>query len=223
MAGVWSYLAATYDKDADGRITPEEYTRDEKTFHRLDRDEDGVLTWADFEGPARMDGAIARLVLMRHLRDPAREGPPGSEEVAQAFARMDRNGNGTIERGELDRTLADATPLPGGSPPEVPEGVHVYDSLLVLLDRDGSRDLSLPEVEAFRERMIARAMAERERAEREKAKRASGDGPPQRPEGPAVGEAAPDFTLASQDGARRVTLSDYRGKRPVVLIFGSWT
>ncbi len=37
------------------------------------------------------------------------------------------------------------------------------------------------------------------------------------------GEAAPDFTLEDQDG-KAVTLSDYRGKKTVVLVFyrGYW-
>jgi len=38
-----------------------------------------------------------------------------------------------------------------------------------------------------------------------------------------VGDMAPDFTLKSLDGPQTVTLSDFRGKRPVVLIFGSYT
>lgn len=42
-------------------------------------------------------------------------------------------------------------------------------------------------------------------------------------EGPRLEASAPDFTLASPDGKTRVTLSDYRGKKPVVLIFGSFT
>jgi cytochrome oxidase Cu insertion factor (SCO1/SenC/PrrC family) len=39
----------------------------------------------------------------------------------------------------------------------------------------------------------------------------------------AVGEVAPDFTLADENG-NKVTLSDSRGKRPVVLVFyrGYW-
>jgi len=41
--------------------------------------------------------------------------------------------------------------------------------------------------------------------------------------GPAVGAEAPDFSLTSPDGAKRVTLSDFRGKKPVVLVFGSFT
>jgi cytochrome oxidase Cu insertion factor (SCO1/SenC/PrrC family) len=39
----------------------------------------------------------------------------------------------------------------------------------------------------------------------------------------AAGEVAPDFTLSDQSG-RKVTLSDARGKSPVVLVFyrGYW-
>ena len=37
-------------------------------------------------------------------------------------------------------------------------------------------------------------------------------------EGTEVGQVAPDFTLANQDG-EEVTLSDYRGKQNVVLVF----
>jgi hypothetical protein len=38
------------------------------------------------------------------------------------------------------------------------------------------------------------------------------------------GDFAPDFTLrTTHDRSRRVTLSSYRGQRPVVLVFGSYT
>jgi len=37
------------------------------------------------------------------------------------------------------------------------------------------------------------------------------------------GDQAPDFTLRSLDGKRTATLSDYRGKKPVALVFGSYT
>lgn len=40
---------------------------------------------------------------------------------------------------------------------------------------------------------------------------------------PKVGQTAPDFSLKTSDGTRTVTLSSLRGKRPVVLIFGSFT
>jgi hypothetical protein len=37
------------------------------------------------------------------------------------------------------------------------------------------------------------------------------------------GEPAPDFTLLSKDGQTTLRLSDYRGKKPVILMFGSCT
>src|SRR5262249_55708860 len=42
-------------------------------------------------------------------------------------------------------------------------------------------------------------------------------------EGPKLEAAAPDFSLRSPDEKKTVTLSDCRGKKPVVLIFGSFT
>jgi hypothetical protein len=41
--------------------------------------------------------------------------------------------------------------------------------------------------------------------------------------GPRVGQKAPDFTLRTQDGKGEINLTDYRGDRPAVLIFGSFT
>lgn len=38
-----------------------------------------------------------------------------------------------------------------------------------------------------------------------------------------IGSIAPDFTLTTQDGKGTIRLSDYRGKKPVVLVFGSYT
>ena len=42
-------------------------------------------------------------------------------------------------------------------------------------------------------------------------------------EGPKLGAMAPDFRLKPHDGDKEVSLSDYRGKKPVVLVFGSFT
>jgi hypothetical protein len=39
----------------------------------------------------------------------------------------------------------------------------------------------------------------------------------------SVGDLAPEFTLPLRDHSRAVTLSSYRGKKPVVLVFGSYT
>ncbi len=40
---------------------------------------------------------------------------------------------------------------------------------------------------------------------------------------PQVGDYAPDFELLQKDGESTLRLSDMRGARPVVLIFGSYT
>jgi hypothetical protein len=43
------------------------------------------------------------------------------------------------------------------------------------------------------------------------------------PNVPKVGEMAPDFELSDYTGSKTVRLSDFRGKKPVVLLFGSFT
>jgi len=47
--------------------------------------------------------------------------------------------------------------------------------------------------------------------------------PPSNREGPAIHAMAPDFELADAGGRNAVRLSDFRGKSPVVLVFGSYT
>jgi hypothetical protein len=42
-------------------------------------------------------------------------------------------------------------------------------------------------------------------------------------EGPAINDLAPDFTLKTQDGKQQISLAQFRGKKPVVLVFGSFT
>ena len=41
--------------------------------------------------------------------------------------------------------------------------------------------------------------------------------------GPELNKAAPDFDLRTHDGKSKIKLSSFRGKKPVVLIFGSFT
>lgn len=40
---------------------------------------------------------------------------------------------------------------------------------------------------------------------------------------PKVGDLAPDFTLSDVTGEETVSLYDFRGKKPVALVFGSYT
>jgi len=41
--------------------------------------------------------------------------------------------------------------------------------------------------------------------------------------GPRIGGQAPDFKLKTKDAKREVQLSGFKGQRPVVLVFGSFT
>ena len=40
---------------------------------------------------------------------------------------------------------------------------------------------------------------------------------------PKVGDLAPDFELTDVSGEQQVRLSDFQGKKPVALVFGSFT
>lgn len=40
---------------------------------------------------------------------------------------------------------------------------------------------------------------------------------------PKIGDLAPDFTLKSLDGKSETQLSKFKGSKPVVLFFGSYT
>ena len=40
---------------------------------------------------------------------------------------------------------------------------------------------------------------------------------------PRVGDMAPDFELRDREGENPVRLSDFRGEKPVALVFGSFT
>lgn len=43
------------------------------------------------------------------------------------------------------------------------------------------------------------------------------------PLAPKVGDIAPDFELRDSNGENPVRLSDFKGNKPVALIFGSFT
>ncbi|MBL9086792.1 MAG: hypothetical protein JNM10_06585 [Planctomycetia bacterium] len=69
-AAVWSYLAATHDRDRDGRVTAAEHPRGAAVVGRLDRDADGALTRADFDAPTLMANYLVALVAERIAADP---------------------------------------------------------------------------------------------------------------------------------------------------------
>lgn len=40
---------------------------------------------------------------------------------------------------------------------------------------------------------------------------------------PKLGDPAPDFELSDVNGENTITVSQFRGKKPVALVFGSFT
>jgi EF hand domain-containing protein len=154
------------------------------------------------------------------------------------FERLDRNQDGAIRAADLE-------PPRDGQFPGLGE-------VFSRLDRDSNGRISLEELTEFFKKAdsgglgflsredIRRALFESPEEEGDDGKRGGGGGgdipPPwimlhmlftgqigSLTEGPRLGEMAPDFMLPVHQSKRSVTLSASRGKRPVVLIFGSFT
>lgn len=211
-AAIWNHLAERYDVDRDGTIAAEEYGRAAERFKGLDRNKDGVLSAADFAGSTVMDRYVAQAVLMRHFQADNTANELQRRELCIAFRARDLDRNGRWSLAEFIRVRIAFRKLSLGAP-DMPEGVMPWPHVLEAVDRNDSGDLDLCELLAFFD---------------EKDKERTGRGAPPvpkpstRPKGPAVGEEAPDFVLASPDGSEMTNLAALRGK-PVALVFGSYT
>lgn len=212
----WAFLARKYDRDADGRITPEEHGRGEAAFANLDGNEDGAITQDDVaHGP--IHGLVAQMTVMRYFQ--ADEGPLEltREEVLAGFARYDANGDTRISEAEFVAAAAVYDESARSPIPKMVGGMNPLRSIVLEADLDGNDTLSRGELVTWIERR-----ADDEGVWAMKAPRRPKGAKP-RPSGPAAGTAAPDFTLTSPDGSQAVTLSAFQGKKPVALIFGSYT
>ena len=150
------------------------------------------------------------------------------------FERLDRNGDGTLEKDDLDW---------GPSSRYVREQ-GIATSMFRTLDKGQDGNVSREELLAFFDKAKGPASELSIDAFRRSLELASrgggyfpGDAPtPERlirgffsselgslQEGPRVGATAPDFELTTHDGASTVRLNDFIGKKPVVLIFGNFT
>lgn len=215
---VWDHLKKRYDKDGDGTITTKEYPRGEKGFKNLDRNGDGTITAADFErrgrrpggrrtgGRERASGAEAA----RQLGDMYgsfinTDGKPGltNAEWKKVIAKFEPGDDGVIPKDNLAKLLGKAGE---GRMASFAAGrmVRLFD-----VDRDGQ--ITVKELDELFTKMDA-----------------DGDGTVEQGSEitmpPGVGEVAPDFDLPFMDDDKKtLKLSSHRGKRPVCLIFGSYT
>ncbi len=220
---VFEYLLDRYDRDDDGTITADEYDREGADFARLDRTMDGRLTAEDFERSGRRvralhpsEGRRLRAVhlVAWYLQDDDDAAHVGRSEVQAALQAYDRNEDGRVGRTEFER-IADRRARYGRRPDGRWAGlleVETTDPFERLIDgTDGNDDgfLTAAELDAFYTSHEAQWTIDP----------ALVSAPPRA----LTGQVAPDFTLASPDGATTVTLSDFAGERPVALIFGSYT
>ena len=222
----WGYLEMKYDRDGDGVIVPAEYDRKGGNFERLDRDGDGVVTPSDFEGGEDMGQTItdmeARRMVVEYFQDGDDPEQLAVYELMAAAEAYDTDGDWVVEEGEF-RAQADERRQ---APPDddmrrFTAGLDPWAGLVNGLDADGDGALAFAEFESF--------FKDRDDGDDVWYLDASGqpmDASAERGEpvsGPRVGTMAPDFTLAPPEGGEPVTLSDFRGDRPVALIFGSYT
>ncbi len=213
----WEYLAAKYDKDRDGAVTLAEHGRGEAAFANIDADKDGKVTAADFKGPTRMQQFIAQMTVARYFQTDSNPMALSRSELEAAFTSFDTNEDDDLSEAEFAaaRKKVDAATLFG--PPPMPKGADPVGSMRATIDTDGSKSFSLAEMKAhFASRDDDGDGMWTMRPPR-------GGARPPRPQGPAVGTVAPDFTLSPPEGGAPVTLSSFKGKKAVALIFGSYT
>jgi Ca2+-binding EF-hand superfamily protein len=219
---VWDHILKTSDKDGDGKVTMAEYGRGEKPFQNLDRNKDGAITAADFQRGGRG----------RRQQGGRRRGSETTNDSRMQLARslsdmfgsfLNQDGRPGIDKAEWKRIIATLKPGQDGLiPPE---------NMTNLFGRAGQERMA---------RMVSRMVPRTFDMDRDGTvtvsdmnalfKKLDADGDDNIEEGkeidlpPGPGEAAPDFTLPfAKDSKKTVTLSSFRGKRPVALIFGSYT
>jgi len=227
---VYVWLAAQYDADGDGSITPEEFDRDGAEYARLDRNEDGVIDATDYptaDGessrgdwnaiPAsfkeRMDAMYAgRSVMLTYFQPDPQATELSRDALLVQFDALDTNRSEDIDESEF----ACATdPQPWGGPGKA------WPLLVAAVDTPGNSDQRLGRDELTE---YHGKFANDEGVTRGGPAKTTQDGDRTlASDGAPVGVMAPDFVLDPLGGGEPVALSYFQNERPVALIFGSYT
>jgi hypothetical protein len=173
---------------------------------RFDLSKDGVLTADELKGSAPLFRALDRdgdeAVTSEDLDwSPRSRYLQGRAQARGRFSRMDQNGNGRITLEEWEKSFEQAT-----------KGKK-------FLTQDDLADLLYPAAPTKGGKSVASEGPSRITLLKGLFSGEIGSSS----EGPRLGQEGPAFSLETHDKARRISLADYRGKKPVVLIFGSFT
>lgn len=205
---VLAFLLDSYDADHDGRISRSEYGRTDAAFANLDQDGDGAVDARDLGAPAAMPAEIAAPFLLVRRMAGSDAASIGIDELRSGFGGADADGDDALTRDEW-----------AGTEPASASGPDRFAVVLSAADGDRDGRLALPELERYlaaRDRDGDGRLHVRERL-------TPGREPPCGWFEPEERERAPDFTLPREDGSGSIALSSFRGKKPVALIFGSFT
>jgi hypothetical protein len=191
----------------DGWFKPAQtrYTWD-RLRARADRNRDGRITASEFDGPAELFAALDRdgdgAITAEDLDWSDNSAYARQLSFAQQFLRQgDANGDRKLSKEEWNRLFE--------------KGAKGKDSL----DAEALRRILYPPTPPRPPKSGGGGMPPKDVLLLGLLTGEIGSGA----EGPKLEASAPDFTLQSPDGKTCLTLSDYRGKKPVVLIFGSFT
>ncbi|MAE77919.1 MAG: hypothetical protein CMJ85_13740 [Planctomycetes bacterium] len=204
---VWEFLAKKYDKNKDGKIAVAEYDRGEAKFRTYDKDGDGILTKADFEGAGGRGGGRRQMrpeQMLPRLARRADKDQSGDVTGKEWAAFVEQHAGGDLESlFGTGRTAQRMMRMLGSLVDTSDDGEVQKDELAALFAKlDKNKDGSLGRNEMGRNQR----------------------GGQQTQRVPQRGEVAPDFDLPLVESVKQtLRLSNFRGKRPVALIFGSYT
>ena len=232
---IWKFLSEKYDKNGDGKITLQEYGRGEQKFAGYDRDNNGSITESDTRGGgnAQRRGGGGRGGARGGGRGGGRA--PASTvdtDIAMTIAKnADDNEDGKVTRIEWGKALSTLD----HDQDKVVSPEELNDIMCAALGRNNLSDRAVGRrsrhLDADKDGKVQLAELDKMFAKLDKNSDQSISGAElsatsgQRQMGRAqLGQLAPDFELPFvKEPSKSVRLSSFKGKKPVALIFGSYT
>ena len=118
-----------FDDDGDGKVTKKEFEGPDRMFDRFDTNKDGTVTQSEVRerrrrGRGSMGGRSGGADKLKRAADSDKSGSVSKKEWDAYFDKMDENGDGVLDDGELRAALAgsdyaDSAPKLGSAAPKV--------------------------------------------------------------------------------------------------------